>query len=1263
MLPVFDYLIVADVTDLNGETRSAEETVSVGYTSLLLGINVPEKMNLDKDSVFLISSTNLSGRKTPADVTVVLQRLSQPGRIFKKRFWERPDLNLMERQEFYSQFPYDVYAKEDLPEDWPVAETVYERTLNTANDSVFSFSQFAVRKGDGEWLLPDGSLLEQGSYLLTLRARDPFGVPVEKKTWLTAFSPASASLPGYDLNWFVPLKTTCEPGEKALFLIGSKEENVPVVFELRVRDSLVSRRWLKLDDNQRVVEIPVEESWRGGFQVTFLFVKHNRSFRNSQLITVPYTSRKLDIALETFRDRIYPGQKEEWRIHIADASKKGVEAELLASMYDASLDAFAENTWSFSLTRSLHYYPLWDISDAFRGSSGTGYLLVSEGNDFIFREYDRLNWFGFSYGGGLYYYKNKRSMTLAEELGKEMPMAVDKTAAKGDVVSAEEARSAGEPVIKQPKAPRPGEPEPVRVRKDFRETAFFYPSLVTDSSGNLVLSFTAPESLTRWKIMGFACTRDLKYGQFQKELVTRKELMVFPNAPRFVRRGDTVVFSTKVVNMSEHVLSGEVILELMDALTLRPVDLLTAGSSKQNAFRIEAGQSTVAGWTFVIPEDPQLNALQYRVVAAAGTFSDGEEKAIPVLTNRMRVTESLPLPVRGTGTFDFRFDKLQQSGTNTSLKNYRLTLEFASNPAWYAVQALSLLDEPLYPNADNLFNAFYANSIAIFIANSDPGLRRVFESWKNLTPDALLSNLEKNQQLKSALLQETPWVMEAKSETERKQKLGQLFDLNTLTEKLQQNLQKLKKLQKAGGGWTWFEGMPESRFITQNIVTGMGHLDHLGIANVRQDAETWNMLSKAIRYLDDQVAEDYKWIKKYDPGKLKEDHLGPVQVQYLYARSYFLKDIPLSSGILHTASDIREAFDYFKKQSETYWLKNDLYTQGMIALALKRLGNPEIPAGIMKSLSEKALHSKEMGMYWAMREGYEWYQAPVETQALLIEAFDEVAANREAVDEMKIWLLKQKQTQDWRTGRATAEACYALLLRGMDLLSAESGIRIHVGNETIDPGQLQDTQAEAGTGYFQVSWSGKEIVPEMGNVSVTRSGEGVAWGALYWQYFEDLDKITPARTPLKVEKKLFVEVNTPSGPVLEPVANDQPAMANETARQVLHTGEKLKVRIVLTVDRNLEFVHMKDMRASAFEPPVSEALSGYRYRDGLGYYQSTTDLAMNFFFDYLPKGTYVFEYPLLVNAAGEYSNGITTVQCMYAPEFAAHSEGIRVRVK
>ncbi len=1273
--PVFDYKLFADVTDINGETQSSGDVVSVGYASLLISMDVPRKMNLAKDSVFKLTTTNLNGRKTPAIVTILFQRLHQPDRFFKSRQWDKPDLAGFSKEEFYQQFPYDVFGDDDNSDKWVVEETVVQKEMNSQNDSLFRLS------------VQTGQSLKPGSYLMTLKANDPSGETVQTITQVTVFDPSSKEVPVNVLNWFIPLNISGEPGDKARFLIGSKGEDVNMIYEIRIKDSLYSRQSLKISNNQLLIEVPIKEEYRGNFSVNFVFVKYNRAFQNSQTITVPYTNKKLDIIFSSFRSKLYPGNQEEWKIKITNASKKGAEAEYLTTMYDASLDAFIPNTWNFSIYKSYFAQPQWDTKGSFKITGGNYYPIHPVSQDYLFHDYDQLNWFGFGYFGNSRFGRNLKSgltdktMMMNEKAAptaaSQRDNAPEVSANVVEPSTAEE--STGE------KGPRPVPTKEVvlkqsagiQVRRDFRETAFFYPSLVTDATGSLVIKFTVPESLTKWKILGFAHTKTLEYGQIEKEAITQKDLMVFPNAPRFVRQGDTVIFGAKVANLSNRALSGEVQLDLLDPFTSNPMKNLVAesidtslkkASGASSPFTIPLGQSISRQWKIVIPVDPSCGVLQYRITARAGNFSDGEEKAIPVLTNRMLVTESFPLPVNGKGTFDFRFDKLLQFQPGKTLKNYKLTLEFASNPAWYAVQALPTLDDPKFPNADNIFDAFYANSIAAFIANSNPKIKQVFEVWKSQTPDALLSNLEKNQQLKSALLQETPWVMEAKDETQRKQRVALLFDLNTLTNRLDQNLKKLQKLQNVSGAWPWFEGMQESRYITQNIVTGFGHLVHLGVKNIRDDRNTWNMVIKAIQYLDGEMVKDYEYIRKHYPDKMGENHLGSIQIQYLYARSYFIKELPASSSV--NEKSFSEAFEYFRKQAENYWLKNDLYLQGMIGLALNRFGSEDIPGMILKSFSEKALHSPEMGMYWAVNTGYEWYQAPVESQALMIEAFDEIISDQKSVDEMKIWLLKQKQTQDWKTVKATVEACYALLLRGTDLLADSPDVKISLGKNQIDSKQLQDTKTEAGTGYFQVSWDGNEICPEMGKITISKSNEGIAWGALYWQYFEEMDKITPHQTPLKIEKKLFLEKNSSSGPILKEIATSLNGAAFTGGLQPGKTGDKLKVRIILSVDRNLEYVHMKDMRASAFEPFLTSSagegngsLSGYRYQGGLGYYQSTTDAATNFFFDYLPKGTWVFEYPLVVNATGNYSNGITTIQCLYAPEFGAHSEGIRVNIK
>jgi hypothetical protein len=656
-------------------------------------------------------------------------------------------------------------------------------------------------------------------------------------------------------------------------------------------------------------------------------------------------------------------------------------------------------------------------------------------------------------------------------------------------------------------------------------------------------------------------------------------------------------------------------------------------------FTVAAGQSEAVMFPIQVPYLFD-KALVWRIVARAGDVSDGEEAAIPVLTNRMLVTETLPLNLRNTQTKNFRFEKLLTSGNSETLQHHSLTVEYTSNPAWYAVQALPYLMEYPYECAEQTWNRFYANALASKIANSSPRIKQIFESWNTKDTAALLSNLQKNQELKAVLLEETPWVLQAKTEAQQKKNIALLFDMLRMSSEMNSTYEKLKQMQLENGGFVWFKGGPDNRYITQYIVTGIGHLKKLGVDIKKLEP----ILKLAIPYLDLQIKKDHDELKK-NKTDLAKYTPGHYEVQYLYMRSFFAEQK------IATAS--QTAYNYFRSRTQQTWTKQTKHMQGMISLALFRTGDTKTPVVILKSLKETSINNEELGMYWKENSGgWFWHQAPVETQALLIEAFGEIDKDTKTVDDLKTWLLKNKQTTNWKTTKATAEACYALLLQGTDLLVNESVVEIKLGNTAV---KSTDYKEEAGTGYFKRSIAGSLITPNMGNISVSvqpvKNQTTTTWGGVYWQYFEDLDKITTASTPLKLDKKLFVETNTDRGPLLMPI--------NEG--DAVKVGDKIKVRIELRVDRDMEYVHMKDMRASCLEPV--NVLSSYKWQGGLGYYETTKDASTNFFFDYLRKGTYVFEYALFVTHTGNFSNGITNIQCMYAPEFSSHSEGIRINVE
>ncbi len=1242
--PVFDYTVYADVTDINGETHSSQIYVTVGYTALNVSVYVPATVNKTEEQEFNVYTTNYAGVTEHSDVQVKIWALKQPGRIFRERLWAQPDRYTLSAEEYRELFPLDLYADENSIYKWDKGDLVFEESFNTGKDSVIE---------------PRMQKWEPGTYMLIISAKDKYGTDVESRSYFTVYGPDEQKIPLQSTAWFADVKSYLEPGETAAFLFGTRENDLRLLYEIEFDGQIVEKQWLRMSDEMKRFEIPITEQHRGNLMVHLMLVKDNRCWKYDHTITVPYTNMQLELEFETFRDKLQPGQKEEWRMTVKGMKGDKVAAEILAAMYDASLDAYRANYWYLNILNYRWSSLYWNSDQSFARKTSDSYTkIVTEKARMKYREYDYLNWFGYVfynyYNYGYKYASTGRTMEGADFEAdyfvaqdavsrEESPMPPSTVAGLGAMETSTTVPMAGEMQNQDGRTDNgvSGGGQ-VQVRKNFNETAFFYPQLMTNEKGEVVISFTIPEALTRWKFMALAHTKDLKTGQIQKEVVTQKELMVVPNAPRFFRENDKIFFSAKISNISDKDLSGEAVLHFFDATTMKPLDEKMGLKEFAKAFSLQAGKSDVIFWEVGIPEG--VGAITYRITAKAGSFGDGEEMAIPVLTNRMLVTESLPLPINGRQSKEFHFTKLEQSGTSSTLRQHKLTLEFSSNPAWYAVQALPYLMEYPYECSEQVFNRFYANSIAAHVANSSPRIKQVFDAWKNFTPDALLSNLEKNQDLKNVLLEETPWVLEAKNESERKQRVALLFDLNRMSDELERSLTKLEKKQTSNGGWAWFDGMPDDRYITQYIVTGFGHLDHLGIKRIRDHAKTWGMVHKAVKYLDDRIREDYDDIRKYYPKYKEEQHIGYTQVQYLYARSYFT-DVEINASN-------QEAVDYFKAQAAKYWTGFNRYCQGMIALGLHRFSNAAVPADIIKSLKETALHNEEMGMYWRdMSGGYYWYQAPIETQALLIECFDEVANDQVAVEEMKIWLLKQKQTQDWKTTKATAEACYALLLKGTDVLAGTKLVDIEMGTLMIDPYKIDDVKVEAGTGYFKTSWSGGDVKPEMGHIKVKKSDDGVAWGAVYWQYFEQLDKITPAETPLKLEKKLFRTLNTPTGPVIEPV----------TENTRLKVGDKLKVRIELRVDRDMEYVHMKDMRASGFEP--TNVISKYKYQDGLGYYESTRDAATNFFFSWLPKGTYVFEYPMFVTHKGDFSNGVTTIQCMYAPEFSSHSEGIRVRVE
>ena len=582
-----------------------------------------------------------------------------------------------------------------------------------------------------------------------------------------------------------------------------------------------------------------------------------------------------------------------------------------------------------------------------------------------------------------------------------------------------------------------------------------------------------------------------------------------------------------------------------------------------------------------------------------------------MVTNATLVTQTLPIFTSQQGQQTFKLNAPK------GITPYRLTLELTANPIWYAVLALPTINTPQTDNVTEITASYYVSTLATAIANANPQITNTIRQWMQKSDATLTSPLEKTPELKSILLQLSPWVTEAQNETQQMHSLGELLDVNRQNYISQQAIDKLAELQNEDGGWSWFKGFNSSTFMTENVLEAMARLVSLNVTSHPEKVK--KMQIKALQFLDKQIQESYKHVKT----------AGYSQILYLYTRSAY-RDIPLTKAL--------EAHKYYLGQLETSWPKLSLYEKALTAIAMERYGKTEIAKQIIRSLKEYSTTTPEMGMYWANNRSTLFTNSTIQTHVAIMSAFREIEGNSTDMELMKQWLLRQKQTQSWGSTPSTVDAIYALLLTGNNQLTSSEDLSVKLGNKNLNVSPEEKT-----LGYIKQTFMGKEITPKMMNVTLSKKQQQSSWGALYLQYFEKLDKITSHSGGISVKKNLFIQKEGDNGNTLTPLAG-----------QDLQVGDRICIRITVTNDQDMQFVHLKDLRAGCFEP--TEQLSSNRWQDNIGYYQETTDVATNFFFDFLPKGTHVFEYTVWIAQSGAYQDGITTLQCIYAPQYSANSD-------
>lgn len=1172
------YEVEAVVTDESGETQQAVYTFGAHRNRYEISLGLPSQVCKDDSLHSIVSVQNAAGVKQAVEGTLYL------------------------------------YASEG---DVPVWKGQFR-----ANESC-DFSAWSQ--------LPSGEYRMQAVVTDSLGRTQSCYDSLKKAPKLLLFSKTDRRLPVFTDEFCFIEHFEFDEHQPAVWYYGTSHRDAYVLMDVFAQGKRVESKVLNLSDSLMKMEFPYRAAYGKEASILLTFVKDGRVYERRINLQKKRSDRALRLQWEVFRDRLLPGQEEEWKLTVKSPDGQPVAAEMLAMLYDASLDQLyphrqmlqvhdaypyysINRRWAESPAMNLfvdfprvsHRVPRWSYDRFFTPASLVEVLEIVEDDAEV--EYTARPAF--------------KASSKSTVVGSVKQSALQSNRVMSDVVFEEEMIPLNEPQVML---------EPLSgIRKNFAETAFFYPQLRTNEQGDIVFAFTMPQSLTRWNFRGYAHTKDMMTGLLDAQTVTAKEFMIQPNMPRFVRVGDRTTIAATVSNLSNKVVKGTARLTLFDPMTEKV--LLT----RRQKFAVEAGRNAAVKFDF--EADERYSLLGVRIVAEGGSFSDGEQRLLPVLSNRVFVTESLPVTVKGGSQKEVSLETLF-NGRSTSATHRRLTVEFTGNPAWYAVQALPSLSIPTSDNATDYATAFYANTLAAYIAGSQPRIQAMVQQWKQNggTADSFMSQLEKNQELKNILLSESPWVLEATSEAEQRARIATLFDLNQLKNRNYAALTKLRELQHNDGSWSWYKGMPANETMTAYITELLVRLPLL--TGEALDAEGLSVRQKAFGYLHQRMWDAYREAKKAEKRGEKFTTPSASALQYLYLIALSNEKVP---------DDYGKAYRYWLDKVAGCLEGGSIKQKSQAAIVLWQANRKQQAQEFVASLREHLIQEEEMGAHFAfLDESIAWGMMPIPVHVAAMEAFQWVGGQETLMEEMKLWLLKQKQTTGWTSPVATADAVYALLCQGRNFLADAGDVRIAIGNRTLHT--TDASEAMKGFNYIKETFTEGSSELKASSLKVENQGEGMSWGAVYAQYYVPLNEVQQQGGALSIRKQLFVErVDANGHKTLQPLGEGE----------ALKVGDKVVSRLTMKLDRAMDFVQLKDQRAACFEP--LSATSGYRWMNGVGCYVEIEDAATNFFFDRLGKGVYVLENACRMVREGTYEAGIATVQSAYAPEFSAHSSGATV---
>ncbi len=996
-------------------------------------------------------------------------------------------------------------------------------------------------------------------------------------------------------DWFYVSDSHFSADGKPVYVqVGSSNSDTHVLYTVVSGETVLEEGSFDLNNSILTRPFTYQSSYGNGIVVTYAWVKEGKTYTHQVSLLRPLPDKRLKLEWATFRDRLQPGQKEQWTLKVTRPDGTPAPAQLLATMYDKSLDQVYSHGWAFEPT---FYLPLptmrWNFMS--HNSYGMGaeepYKLLNEPALLLNHFYESL------FSVDSYYIRDwsdngrrgpiRMKSARVEAMNGEM---AEMQALKAEMVMDEKPMDSNTTADQEEAPAAPGaKGEKVSLRENLSETAFFLPDLVADQKGNVVMKFTLPESVTTWKMMALATDQEMNHGQITAEAVAQKDVMVQPNVPRFLRINDIATLPARVFNNTDKTINGVATLALLDPETMKTV-------YKQNKnYRLDPGQGSSV--LFDVKADGKLPLYVCRVTVSGKGYSDGEQHYLPVLPDHEMVLRTYPFTQHGPGRMAVKLDQLFAEG----IKDGKLTVEYTNNPAWLVVQTMPSLATLVSDDVVSQASAYYANTIGSYIMGLSPAIRENVMKWQQEADNgSLTSPLEKNQELKDLVLSETPWVRVAESETAQKRDLALYFDEALLSSRLQAALYKMKKLQNSDGSWSWWPGMSGSAYMTVSVTQTLVRLNHM-IGNQQNTAP---MVKSAFDFLGKYLVEEMKETKKEAKNN---KHVRPsetaLQIMYIFA----LDGRKLPSAV----NDAQKYFIGLLRDKATEFT---IYGKATAAVIFAANKEKQLADEFVESISQYSVMTEEAGRYFDTRRAYySWCDYKIPTEVAAIEAFKAVRPNDlQTVEEMQRWLLHEKRGHSWNTYINTVNAAYAFLDGNLQALDNGEQTRF-----TLNGKNIHIDGATAGLGYV------KTTVPANGSqaFAAEKTSQGTSWGALYAQFDQKSTEVTASASEISVKREI---VGNPAE---------------------LKVGDRIRVRITMKAERDLDFVQVVDRRAACMEP-VSQ-LSGYRN----GCYCAPQDNQTCYYFDRMPKGTHVIETEYYIDRAGTYDTGTCKAQCAYAPEY------------